>query len=177
MKDDWFEGLEEGRKEKDRYFATEHSSPIPHEDRAKFCGLNYFPPDAKYSIKTKLYGYDRPRIILMTTSKGTNQKFYEFGYFDFEIGGHKAKLQAYKSAEREDKELFVPFRDKTSGNESYPAARYLDLRMSDNDQYMLDFNFAYNPYCAYSDDYVCPLPPKENWLDIEIRAGEKKYNG
>jgi len=112
----------------------------------------------------------------MVTSKGTKQRFHRVGYFEFEIDGKNARLQAYRSAQREDNELFVPFRDGTSDKESYGASRYLDLDLTKDDNYVIDFNYAYNPYCAYSEDYVCPLPPRENWLDIEIRAGEKNYH-
>ena len=120
--------------------------------------------------------YQNPQIVTLVTSVGTSQKFLQVGHFDFEIDGKKGTLQAYRSAERNDHELFIPFRDLTSGKESYESARYNELGFSKNDEYELDFNFAYNPYCAYSDDYVCPFPPKENWLDIEIKAGEKKYH-
>jgi uncharacterized protein len=174
---DWQKELEQGRKDKDRFFATEHISPIAHEERSTFRGLKYFAPDPKYSIRAKLHKYDHPETVIMDTSKGTQQKFLRIGYFDFETGGKNVRLQAYKSAERKgDDQIFVPFKDKTSGKETYEAGRYLDLNPSRNDEYYLDFNFAYNPYCAYSDDYICPFPPRENWLDVEIRAGEKKYH-
>ena len=112
----------------------------------------------------------------MTTSKGTRQQFHRLGYFEFDIDGKRVKLQAYKSAERESNELFIPFRDGTSGKESYGAARYLDVEENSDNKYVVDFNYAYNPYCAYSEDYVCPLPPKENWLVLRIPAGEMKYH-
>ena len=87
------------------------------------------------------------------------------------------KLIAFKPIENEvEGSLFLPFRDRTSGKESYPAARYLDIREEKGLEYTLDFNLAYNPYCAYSDDYVCPLSPPENSLRIEIRAGEKRLH-
>jgi len=111
----------------------------------------------------------------MTTSKGTRQQFHRLGYFEFEIEGRTVKLQAYKSAERESDELFILFRDVTSGKESYAAARYLDIEEKADNNYVIDFNYAYNPYCAYSEDYVCPLPPKENWLDVKILTGEVNY--
>ena len=75
----------------------------------------------------------------------------------------------------EDRSLFVPFRDATSGKETYGAARYLDIEERQADDYVIDSNLAYNPYCAYSDDYVCPFPPQENWLTVPIRAGEKAF--
>jgi len=166
---------ERWRREKDSFFKLGHDSPIPEFERRTFEGLKYFSPDEKYRMKLKLHRYPAPQIVTMVTSKGSEQRFYRHGYFEFEMAGKLVKLQAYRSAERSDEHLFVPFRDKTSGRESYGASRYIDLDLSPGDSYVLDFNVAYNPYCAYSDDYICPFPPRENWLDVEIRAGERKY--
>jgi uncharacterized protein (DUF1684 family) len=112
----------------------------------------------------------------MSTSKGTRQLFNKEGSFEVVVEGKTVQVQAYQSAEREDPSLFVPFKDATSGNESYGAARYIDLEVQHDDRYLFDFNYAYNPYCAYNEGYVCPLPPAENWLKVEIRAGETKYH-
>ncbi len=173
----WLEELEAWKKGKDEFFATSHESPFHHQER-EFSGLKYFTPDSKYRMTLKLHRYEQPEIVTMATSTGTQQRFHKVGYFEFEADGKKARLQAYKSAEREgaDNGLFVPFKDGTSGRESYGAAKYLDLETTPDDNYTVDFNYAYNPYCAYSEDYVCPLPPKENWLSIAIRAGEQKYD-
>lgn len=176
MQSNWSDEVEVNRREKDSFFGSDADSPIPHEERHRFTGLKYFPPDPKYVIKTKLHRYENPELVVMATSKGTKDWYNRVGYFEFEIDEKKVILQAYTPAEKGDNGLFIPFRDQTSGKESYDAARYLDLGRRPGDEYTLDFNHAYNPYCAYSDDYICPLPPKENWLDIEIRAGEKKYH-
>lgn len=175
MQADWLDELEKMRREKDAFFASDADSPITAEERPHFKGFKYFPPDPKFLFMLRLQKYENPGTVLMTTSKGTEQRFYKVGYFEFELAGQRVQLQAYTSVERDDKDLFIPFRDGTSGKESYGAARYLDLSLSASDEYALDFNYAYNPYCAYNDEYVCPLPPKENWLSVEIRAGEKKY--
>ena len=102
------------------------------------------------------------------------------GWLEFEIDGTKQRLAAYQAVlqpghHHEDRSLFVPFRDATSGKETYGAARYLDIEEKPAEEHVLDFDLAYNPYCAYSDDYVCPFPPRENWLTIPIRAGEKNF--
>ncbi len=170
------QGIEDFRREKDAFFRLSHDSPIPENERPGFAGLKYFPPNEKYRIKLKLQRYPKPDVLTMVTSKGSQQRFYRFGYFEFEIDEKKSRLQAYRSAERIDEHLFIPFRDKTSGKESYGAARYIDLDILRDDNYALDFNLAYNPSCAYNDDYICPLPPGENWLTMEIPAGEKKYH-
>jgi uncharacterized protein (DUF1684 family) len=170
------ESVEKWRRKKDSFFKFSDDSPIPQRQRENFTGLKYFPPDEKYRMKLKLQRYPNPETITMVTSKGSQQRFFRVGYFEFEIDGKKVRLQAYRSADRADSHLFVPFRDKTSGKEAYGAARYIDLDFSEDDNYVIDFDMAYNPYCAYSDDYICPLPPRENSLDVEIRAGEKKYH-
>jgi uncharacterized protein (DUF1684 family) len=174
---DWIRLVQDFRKSKDEFFATSHDAPLAHSKRGLFKGLRYFSPDPKYKVHTTMHRYDNPEKVTMTTSKGTRQQFHRLGYFEFDFEGRKIKLQAYKSAARESNELFIPFRDGTSGKESYGAARYLDIEENSDDKYVIDFNYAYNPYCAYSEDYVCPLPPKENWLEVRILAGEMNYHG
>jgi uncharacterized protein (DUF1684 family) len=173
---DWIRHVQDFRKGKDEFFATSHDSPVAHSKGGSFKGLRYFPPDLKYRLHATLHRYDNPEKVTMTTSKGTRQQFHRLGYLEFDIEGQKVRLQAYKSAERESNELFIPFRDGTSGKETYGAARYLDIEGNSDNRYVLDLNYAYNPYCAYSEDYVCPLPPKENWLEARILAGEMSYH-
>ena len=167
----------QGRAEKDKSFKLAHESPIPHEDREDFSSLDYFPYDATYRVQAKLLRHESQDTISMETSKGHNETYLKYGSFEFEVNGQHVVLQAYKPLHQhhEEETLFVPFRDKTSGKESYGAARYLDIPEGPGDTYQIDFNVAYNPYCAYSDDYVCPFPPSENWLDVDIKAGEKAY--
>ena len=171
--------IEAMRREKDHFFREDRDSPIPWELREKFQGLAYFPPSPKYRLKVKLHRYPKPEPVVLATSKGVPRDMLKVGYFEFTIDGQTRRLQAYKSipkaGEPEDDSLFVPFRDATGGKESYPAGRYLDLPVTKNDEYVLDFNLAYNPYCAYNEAYICPLPPRDNWLDIRIEAGEKDF--
>ena len=172
----WERALSRFRAEKDEFFRTSHGSPLPQGDASAFGGLKYFDPAPLFRLEAKLQRYTNPEGVMVATSKGSRQLFNRVGFFDLTIEGNPLRLQAYQSAERDDPSLFIPFRDATSGNESYGAARYLDMRVEHDDRYAVDFNYAYNPYCAYSDDYVCPLPPQENWLKVPIRAGEKKYH-
>ena len=169
----WKRALLRFRERKDEFFRDDHNSPIR---QGEFAGLKYFDPDPEFRFETELHRNPVPPSVIMTTSKGTRQLFNNIGRFELSIEGKTVKLSALESAEREDPSIFVPFRDATSGKESYGAARYLDLEVQHDDRYAVDFNYAYNPYCAYSDDYVCPLPPAENWLTVAIRAGEKKYH-
>jgi len=172
--------IETMRREKDFFFKEEHESPIPHGLRDKFSGLAYFPVDPKDRIRSQLVRDPNPQRVVLATSKGIPRDMIRVGAFEFEIDGTKQRLSAYKAVpqpghQHEDRSLFVPFRDATSGKETYGAARYLDIEEHPEEQYILDFNVAYNPYCAYSDDYVCPFPPRENWLTVPIRAGEKNF--
>lgn len=176
MQSAWSQQLEAQRKGKDEFFASAHESPFHSHESVKFSGLKYFGPDPKYRINAKFQRYGRPETVTLITSTGTQQRFHKFGYFEFKIEGKKVGLQAYRSVERANNELFIPFKDATSAIESYGAARYIDLEITPDDHYVIDFNYAYNPHCAYSEDYVCPLPPRENWLNVEIRAGEKNYH-
>jgi uncharacterized protein (DUF1684 family) len=171
----WARALLRFRADKDEYFRTGRGSPLL-PGRA-FSGLKYFDPDPTFRFEARLLRYPSPEAVMVATSKGTRQLFNRVGRFEFSINGKPVLLHAYQSAERDDPNLFIPFKDSTSGKESYGSARYLDLPVQHDDEYAVDFNYAYNPYCAYSEDYVCPLPPQENWLQVPIRAGEKNYLG
>ena len=178
--EDYRKSLELMRQEKDYWFRSDPESPLPTDVRAAFQGLEYFPPDVDARVATRLVRLPNPEPLTLATSKGIPRPMVRYGYFDFEIAGTSQRLYAYKSEAapghgHEDPSLFVPFRDATSGKESYGAARYLDLDEHPGDAYVIDFNLAYNPYCAYSEDYVCPFPPRENWLSVPIRAGERAF--
>ena len=178
----WQKEIKQLRAEKDEWMRTSPYSPIPHEIRHDMKGLDYFPPDARYRFVLRLSVYPNPERLRMATSKGQERDYLRYGSFEFEIEGKTQRLQVYKAVPAHQREiidgvesLFVPFRDTTSGKESYGAARYIDLEMSSSGVYVLDFNLAYNPYCAYSEDYVCPFPPPENWMKVPIMAGEKNF--
>jgi uncharacterized protein (DUF1684 family) len=170
--------LREERAEKDQFFADHPQSPIPAADRESFDGLAYFPPDPAYRFELPLEEHDeKDRITVETTRDGT-QEYLRWGAFRFETGGEAVVLQAYR-ADPGEARLWVPFRDATNGAETYPAGRYLDLEAEDHTDgghWTLDFNRAYNPFCAFSEAYECPLVPTENWLDVAIEAGEKAYD-
>lgn len=168
------------RGEKDHWFRTDPQAPLPARLRPSFQGLDYFPPDATYRFRVRLARYPAADPIVLATSTGVPRRMIKYGYFEFEVDGVPQRLDAYKAApapghHHEDRSLFVPYRDATSGKESYGAARYLDIQEEPSGEHVLDFNLAYNPYCAYSEDYVCPFPPRENWLTVPIRAGEKNF--
>jgi len=178
MVDDYPFAIEQERKEKDYSFREEADSPIPHELRSSFRGLEYYPLDPSFRFRVRLQVDPTQEVLRFPTSKGPEQEYVRHGFFEFAVAGQTVRLNVYRAvhSHRRPEPLFVPFRDATSGKETYGAGRYLDLEPTRDEVYDLDFNKAYNPYCAYSDDYVCPLPPPENWLPVPIRAGEKSWS-
>jgi uncharacterized protein (DUF1684 family) len=176
--DMWKAQLEEERREKDGFFAGQWQSPIPPGDRAAFRGLDYYPPDPDYRLEIELHEHGEKEVVRMTYTKGEERDFVRWGEFRFRIGGEKCVLQAYKSNAEEER-LCIPFKDATSGRETYGGGRYLDLdaakhRTADG-KWILDFNRAYNPWCVYSEAYTCPFVPQDNWLTVPVQAGEKDY--
>ncbi len=164
------------RSAKDAFFRTSPRSPLPPETRASFGGLAYFPVDRAYRVEgleLAPYGGDGPREFSIPTSDGGLRPARRAGSLRFELAGRALSLTAYDLG---GGGLFVPFQDATSGSETYGAGRYLDLEPEPDGTYVLDFNLAYHPYCAYSPDYSCPLTPAENRLPVRVAAGERLGN-
>ena len=176
--DTWKEKLLRNRAEKDSYLSTDAKSPIPQEQRGDFKGLDYFPPERAFFFRLALHEHPEQEVIEVKDSKGNNRRYIRWGEFRFEIDRVRCVLQAYKSEPGEER-LFVPFKDVTSGKETYGAGRYLDLEFGEcfsDGKWVLDFNEAFSPYCAYSHNYACPLVPPENWLKVRVEAGERNYS-
>lgn len=167
------------RKQKDKFFHENEQSPISPEEREEFRGLKYYPVDLSYRVVANLVPETHPGVFRVQTTTGDHKEYTRIGRLEFELNGKALSLTAFMPPADEPlhgNRIFVPFRDKTAGEETYGAGRYLDLNKRPGDQYVLDFNRAYNPYCAYSPYYSCPLPPGENNLQVAIRAGEKIYH-
>jgi uncharacterized protein len=171
--------LAQFRAELDQFFGTHPQSPLGHDQRQTFAGLAYYEPNDALRFVAAVEFLDRNEPpISMETSTGDQREYFRWGRIQFEVDGQPAHLTIYSDYEGES--LFLPFKDATNGSETYGAGRYLDnhrpgLRQIGADQIEVDLNFCYNPYCAYSDAYSCPLPPRENWLAVAIRAGEKVW--
>lgn len=143
----------------------------------EFEGLDYFDFDSEFQINAT-FTKDKGKVFEMLTTTERKPKYRRFGYVDFEVNGKKCRLEVYQNMGlKKQKEyrdyLFIPFRDGTSRNETYGGGRYLDVRIPSGKTILLDFNLAYNPYCAYSYRYSCPIPPECNTLTTKIEAGEK----
>ena len=175
-KENYIEDLMEHRREKDSFFKYHPQSPIPMDKRIRFTGLNYYPIDSSLKFEIELKEHEKKEIIIIGDNKGEQQQYLRWGAFQFEINGEMVKLQAYKR-EKNEENLWLPFKDQSNGKETYGAGRYIDLNETNKKEgkWIVDFNLAYNPFCAYSEYYVCPFIPPENWLKIELKAGEKDF--
>ncbi len=175
------EALKSFREIRDKSFRNASETPLLKEDFLKFRGLEYFETDAKLAVIAKFEKTSEAQVFMIPTSIGTPHKYFKYGVLTFEIGGKSFTLTAFQSEADAKKteikrSLFVPFRDFTNGTETYGAGRYLNIKIPTEGVAILDFNFAYNPSCAYGNDsFSCPVPPKENFLQTEIKAGEKKF--
>lgn len=169
--------LEAFRQQKNAYFLSDNS-PLDVSYRRSFKGLVYFVEDSSLRFVVKLIKNPNPRRVDLVTSKGATKSYQEYGYVEFQLQGTQS-LTVYKPDPPivgHEQHLFVPFKDLTNGRETYPSGRYLDLneKNSDSEWFSLDFNLAYNPWCAYSENYNCPYPPEVNHLRVRILAGERR---
>ena len=164
------------RKEKDEFFKGNEQSPLKVEDRAAFRSLKYYETSEEFIFRVTLQKFEDPETLKMGTSTGDFRDAVKYGYFDFTVRGKPQRLHIYRFTPDLGLYLFVPFTDLTNRRETYGAGRYLDLEERQAGAYLLDFNLAYNPYCAYNENYSCPIPPKENRLDVAIEAGEKNFH-
>ena len=160
------------RRHKDRFFKSDPHSPLSASQKRAFTGLVYYTETPALRFDVTLERPKKRDLVHMQTSTGEIQEYSTLGTFTFEVDGQRASLTVYGS---DDGDAFVPFVDTTSGSETYGAGRYLDLEWLGGDRYHVDFNLAYNPWCAYSPQYSCPFPPPENRLQVPIRAGEKDF--
>jgi uncharacterized protein (DUF1684 family) len=162
------------RAAKERMFRESADSPIPAARRDQLLPLSYFPIDPSFSAPAELKLVDERPAFEMPTSTGKMRKMERVGVLEFSLGGEALTLGAFVEAGTQRvTRLFVPFSDRTTGTETYSAGRYLDLDPTSTGLYEVDFNRAYNPYCAYNESYDCPFPPPSNRLKVAVRAGER----
>jgi uncharacterized protein (DUF1684 family) len=174
--------VEAFRQQKDRFFATSPQSPLLVGQRHGnlSSGLSYFLPNLAFRVEADVALFAQPQLIEMATSTGEHRHQVRYAELRFRIGDQDLRLTGYADPhQRHTHELFVPFRDTTSGRETYEAGRYLEVELEHHaggvHTTTIDFNLAYNPYCAYSPAYSCPIPPAENRLSVAITAGERVY--
>lgn len=163
--------LKSFRAEKDDFFARHPQSPLTAEQKRGFKGLHYFPENPALRLEVDVETSQTWETILIDTTGGQPQSYRRFGKFKFTVDGQPAELTIYKNQNG----FFLPFVDSLAGKETYPAGRYLEPEKLPNGKFLVDFNLAYNPYCAYNEKWSCPITPAENRLKIAIRAGEKIF--
>ncbi len=159
------------RAEKDDFFARHPQSPLTPEQKRAFKGLNYFPENPALRLEVDVETSSTSESILIQTTGGQPQSYQRFGKFKFTVDGQPAELTIYKNQNG----YFLPFVDNLAGKETYPAGRYFEPEKLPSGKFLADFNLAYNPYCAYNEQWSCPITPAENRLKVAIRAGEKIF--
>jgi len=176
----WETMLIQYRDSIDAEFSDPERSILPQSELEKFAGIDYFNPDESWNIEVKIKKIKKPEMFSMATSTDRAPEYKAFAKIFFKRDGKKHVLTLYQSIDLMKREeykdyLFLPFTDLTSGEEAYGGGRYLELSISDLEDNRIDFNYAFNPYCAYNHKYSCPIPPLENHLEIKVNAGAKAY--
>lgn len=159
------------RAEKNQFIASHPHSPLTAEQKRDFDGLKYFSENENLCLEVEIQEFAQEESIEIQTSTGDMRTYYRFGHFTFNVAGQEASLTIYDT----DFGLFLPFVDSLANSETYGAGRYLEPEPLESGKYLVDFNLAYNPYCAYNEQFSCPLTPFENRLQVPIRAGEKIF--
>jgi uncharacterized protein (DUF1684 family) len=165
--------LDAFRAAKDRFFKEHPQSPLTDEQRERFAGLHYFPERPELRLALPVKPFAQATTIVLQTSTGDRLSYRRLGLLRFTIEGREAVLTLFAA---EAGGLFLPFVDALAGSETYGAGRYLEPEQRADGRVLIDFNLAYNPSCAYNDDWACPITPPENRLLIAIRAGERLFH-
>jgi len=170
----WDDELATERAMKNEFMVRDPESPFL-VGRVPFHDLLYFPADRRYVVRARLARRPAPEEAYLRTNRDNQAVMRYIGDLEFTLGKDALRLRVYHAGEGVGRSVFVPFRDLTSGRDSYGPGRYLTLELNEDDNYEVDFNRAFNPYCAYTDDFECAFPPAENDLPVEVRAGEKVW--
>lgn len=159
------------RAEKDRFFRSHPQSPLTSDQKSHFNGLNYFPENLDLRLEVRVEEYHQKATLEMQTTTGGIQTYTRYGKFKFQVEDQEAELTIYANHH----DFFLPFADSLAGTETYGAGRYLEPRYLGEGKFLVDFNLAYNPYCAYNETWSCPITPFENRIAVPVRAGEKVF--
>ena len=166
--------LADFRREKDAFFRDHPQSPLMPAQRNAFQGLHYYEPNPGLSLVLEPEPFDEVELVDMQTSTGDTARYLRWARVSFAVDGRETALTVYRDPS--SNALFLPFQDASAGGETYGAGRYLDVEELPDGRLAVDFNLAYNPYCAYNEQWSCPIPLPENRLKVAIRAGEKSFD-
>ncbi|MBN3582678.1 DUF1684 domain-containing protein [Algoriphagus aestuarii] len=173
----YIEKVEAERERQFKYIRFNADSPLTEAQKQSFAKLEFYPIDPAYKVKALMVPIENKKVREVPLTDGSKERYIEHSYAEFELGGKSQKLLLLQSMDESDKRnFFLAFADETSGVETYGGGRYINARQDGKSSITLDFNLAYNPYCAYNPDYACPIPPRENILEIPIPVGEKNYD-
>jgi uncharacterized protein (DUF1684 family) len=177
---DAMDEIQNHRKKQEDTFRNREESPLSDADRKKFKGLKYYPVDLKYRLRATFIKNEHPVLFKMKTTTTRLPEYVKYGEVRFAIDSQSYSLEVYQSPEISQRPgyedyLFIPFTDLTNGDETYDVGRYIGFSVPRTEEVIVDFNMAYNPYCSYSAEYSCPIPPAVNDLQIRIPVGEKKF--
>ncbi len=165
------EPLKQFRAQKDAFFESDLHSPLTDEQKRNFTGLHYFEENPALRFDVELERFEPAEEVQILTNTGDVQTYERYGRFRFEVEGEDTELTVF----RNEHGYFLPFADALAGEETYGAGRYLEPDDLGDDHLLVDFNLAYNPYCAYNEKWSCPITPRENRISLPIRAGEKNF--
>ena len=174
---EYIEKIEKQRVEDNEWYKTNSNSPFNKKGKVEFHPLKYYDVDPSFVYESKLYEYEQKDTVTVYGTKGEPRKTVRFGYVKINRNGKDYNINVYESGE-EQKYYSIWFTDKTTNETTYGVGRYLNFDKKDDPNYLytLDFNLAYNPYCAYTSNYSCAIPTKEDYIDLAIEAGEKKFH-
>lgn len=175
----YINGINKLRQEKNDYMKNDPDSPFQRDKNVSFHPLNYYDVNPDYVFYTRLYLYGNKDTVTVFGTKGEARQIVRFGYVSLNIDNKTVRLNVYQGKSGNGVDYYtIWFTDKTTGDDTYGVGRYLDFELSRDPNYIytIDFNMAYNPYCAYTPTYSCAIPRKEDHLDVAIEAGEKKFH-
>ncbi len=173
----YLEKIEKERERQFKYIRFNVDSPLTEEQKRKFQRLTFYEVNPAYRVKARLLPIEEKKVREVPLTDGTTERYLEHSMAVFELEGKTHTLLLLQAMNETDmRNFFLAFADETSGRETYGGGRYLNVRQDGKNSITIDFNLAFNPYCAYNPDYACPLPPKENLLTIAVPVGEKNYD-
>ncbi|GAB2615407.1 DUF1684 domain-containing protein [Belliella aquatica] len=172
----YIEKIEKEREKQFKFLRFNPESPLDAEQKNNLGALSFYPIDPAFKVRARLVPAEDRKVITIPMTDGSEEKYIKHSYAEFDLKGAPQRLLLLQGMNEIDKRnFFLAFADSTSGLDTYGGGRYLNLRQDGKNSVSIDFNLAYNPYCAYNPDFACPLPPRENLMELGILAGEKDY--
>ncbi|WP_439481835.1 DUF1684 domain-containing protein [Cyclobacterium plantarum] len=171
------ETIEAERERQFKFLKYNMESPLTEDQKQELDSLDFYPIDPSYKVRARMVPVANKRILEIPMTDGSIERYIRHSFAEFELAEKPVKLLLLQAEDETDlRNFFLAFADETSGEETYGGGRYLNLRQDGQSSITIDFNLAFNPYCAYNPDFACPIPPRENILEIPIKAGEKNYD-